>query len=908
MVLVDGDGSAGGGGSHDGGGQDAGDAAGGARREVRLALVLNGGISLAVWMGGVAHELDLLRRASRGDDIATVDPADQKAFQIWRSLTQEAGKRVIIDVIAGTSAGGLNGMLLATAIGRGAALPPLGPMWRKTAALDELLASPARYSLMRGEKVAQALEEVVGQMGAYDPARADSVTLFLTATALDGRPQRFVDGYHGVFDVRDHRRTYQFKHDAHFQDYVASLDGTWHICTSPRSDFVDDRGAGAPPGLIQAARATASFPGAFTPVHDEEMRPYRADKAFLPSGCVMDGGVLNNEPISQVLDAIAERKVEQDADRVLVYVVPSAGRMEQESGIVSCEETPWLRAARDALNFPRESNMRAAAQDLDGHLSRRSGDRRSDLFQQMRSDPEQAAKRIYQSCTLIDDYRQRRVAAAVWDARQRMATADAVRTLTGFPDVEVDRVLQRERRWCPTDAEALLVPDLSDWQWGLYPTERVIRLLQADLQARITEFDGAPARDADLETENGSLCQDDPPGRSAGAVRVDASMRRAGHEMGRIALREALTTVSQCLRSSLAVMQAVWNELSEGAQARNSDTWVADRLDAVFTKTQAPRALGEQVRTAAGAYLSAVRAVDDTTWNEEAGVISYCLAVEVLSFAFAPPHESVETPTPRFRFLRLGPDQLGPLFDKDGYQDMAGGRKLYGTRFGHFGSFLHETWRESDYAWGRLDAAHHLLRILFPDRAHIDKEHELHRAILAACQNPDDRQTDGGDESNDVRMRMEDNLRELQGSTDSDLLRSLADNDQAALFNSWESVLNLLGPALPSDGSAPRPSRGNADNTAPLPAAIAPYTHAALGWLAPGSAPPSQLPWKAKLLRHFTRNLRESITKDPTRKRMGQGIRRDLASFRHAVVVAAIVLFLLGVVVALAVALPVTLT
>ena len=32
--------------------------------EIRIALVLNGGVSLAVWMGGVTHELDLIRRAS----------------------------------------------------------------------------------------------------------------------------------------------------------------------------------------------------------------------------------------------------------------------------------------------------------------------------------------------------------------------------------------------------------------------------------------------------------------------------------------------------------------------------------------------------------------------------------------------------------------------------------------------------------------------------------------------------------------------------------------------------------------------------------------------------------------------------------------------------------------------------
>lgn len=31
--------------------------------ELRVALVLNGGVSLAVWMSGVVHEIDRLRRA-----------------------------------------------------------------------------------------------------------------------------------------------------------------------------------------------------------------------------------------------------------------------------------------------------------------------------------------------------------------------------------------------------------------------------------------------------------------------------------------------------------------------------------------------------------------------------------------------------------------------------------------------------------------------------------------------------------------------------------------------------------------------------------------------------------------------------------------------------------------------------
>ena len=34
------------------------------RREVRLALVLNGGVSLAIWIGGVTKEIDELRLSS----------------------------------------------------------------------------------------------------------------------------------------------------------------------------------------------------------------------------------------------------------------------------------------------------------------------------------------------------------------------------------------------------------------------------------------------------------------------------------------------------------------------------------------------------------------------------------------------------------------------------------------------------------------------------------------------------------------------------------------------------------------------------------------------------------------------------------------------------------------------------
>ncbi len=103
--------------------------------EMRVALVMNGGVSLAVWMGGVTHELDLLRRASFAQPGEEGTGSDKRVFAIWKQIAEEANTRVLIDIVSGTSAGGLNGMLLATALGRGTALPPLRAVWEETASL-----------------------------------------------------------------------------------------------------------------------------------------------------------------------------------------------------------------------------------------------------------------------------------------------------------------------------------------------------------------------------------------------------------------------------------------------------------------------------------------------------------------------------------------------------------------------------------------------------------------------------------------------------------------------------------------------------------------------------------------------------------------------------------------------------
>lgn len=123
--------------------------------ETRLALVLNGGVSLAVWMGGVTHELDLLRRASRSLHSGVperVKTEDQASFELWQRVIREAHTRVVVDAVAGASAGGLNGSFLAAAIGRGTDLPDLRATWQKAAALtgDRLLKDPPSSTAYHG--------------------------------------------------------------------------------------------------------------------------------------------------------------------------------------------------------------------------------------------------------------------------------------------------------------------------------------------------------------------------------------------------------------------------------------------------------------------------------------------------------------------------------------------------------------------------------------------------------------------------------------------------------------------------------------------------------------------------------------------------------------------------------------
>ena len=290
-----------------------------ATQDIRLAVVLNGGVSLAVWISGVTHELNNLVQASRRRRTAP------DAYSDLLGVLQATAR---IDVIAGTSAGGINGGFLSLGLVRGCNLAGLRTLWQEQGDLGILLRDPRQAnapSLLRGEYFHEALAAAYDRVwddhpGAPAP-RDEDVDLFLTGTLWEGRRSFFADDMGRRITELDHDATFHFTSDP---ETLASGSG--------RGDL-HDRGVTAQLGV--ASRCTASFPAAFEPFEvlvdtpgplPDGRWPSNAGRAnFARSQFVIDGGILRNKPIRPAIEAVYRQAADQQVRRILAYVVPDPG-------------------------------------------------------------------------------------------------------------------------------------------------------------------------------------------------------------------------------------------------------------------------------------------------------------------------------------------------------------------------------------------------------------------------------------------------------------------------------------------------------------------------------------------------------------------------------------------------------
>src|ERR1035437_2883430 len=167
-------------------------------QEVRLAVTMVGGVSLAIWMGGVAREISHVVQASRkSSGIASAQEGDQaEAIRAcYGELLDLLRINVSVDVLTGTSAGGINAACLGVAEGFQSTLGDLRDVWLETGSFSKLLRDPDEdrpSSVLQGDEVMlKGLDKALNGIatGSRGGINKD-ITVILTSTMVDGETTR----------------------------------------------------------------------------------------------------------------------------------------------------------------------------------------------------------------------------------------------------------------------------------------------------------------------------------------------------------------------------------------------------------------------------------------------------------------------------------------------------------------------------------------------------------------------------------------------------------------------------------------------------------------------------------------------------------------------------------------------
>ena len=360
-------------------------------KEVRFAVVMYGGVSLAIYINGVAQELLKMCRATvagiEAEKLVGTEKiyrrvsalmADEKMLdQMLQMLekTENSGSspseiaekqaiekdiekrldelvssdktpltKFVVDVLTGTSAGGINAIFLAKALANNQKIAQLRDMWLnegdvKVLINDKLsvdktgLSVPDQpKSLLNSQRMYLKLLEAFEGMGKdkdEDSIYTNEIDLFVPTTDFKGVviPLRLLDQ---VVEEKRFAQVFRFRYEK-----------------GRENDFKNNN-----PMLAFAARATSSFPFAFEPMRlsqaykvieegfedwkEKKENLIKKSKKYFPKiikkNCepidwterdLVDGGVLDNKPFGYAIDVLSERRADFLCERKLLYIEPS---------------------------------------------------------------------------------------------------------------------------------------------------------------------------------------------------------------------------------------------------------------------------------------------------------------------------------------------------------------------------------------------------------------------------------------------------------------------------------------------------------------------------------------------------------------------------------------------------------
>ncbi len=718
------------------------------QKELRLALVCYGGVSLAVYMHGVTKEIWHLARASRA--VHTDETQGDGVRGVYADLLGEIAARyqlrlrVLPDILTGASAGGINAVFLAQAVHSGQSLDPLTAMWLDNADVDRLLDPDARpmwrFAKLWAQPIAwwlfnrpgNAVSETVAPETREEVRRKVShfvrgrwfeppfsglgfsrlihdafaamaaapierpllppghpLDLFVTATDFRGHPEMLRLNSPPVVEETEHRMPISFTASA------PSAGG------EPLANPLE---------LTFAARATASFPGAFPPLRLEEIErlaaesdaPWPARDAFvrriMPAHAragraervsLVDGSVLVNKPFDGAIRALRGRPAQREVDRRFVYIDPRPDRLDTHQDL---QERPvgFFGAIFGSLStIPREQPIRDNLEAIEQQS--READRLSRMIGALRPEVEAQVERLFGYTLFLDRPTPKRLAA--WRNKAQVAAVDgAGYAFQSYAQAKYSAILEQLAEVIHHAAPALELP-------GPSPIATVLR---AELAGR------------GLATLAGK----------SGGVSEEAVAFFRAHDIG-FRIRRLRLLARRLARD--------WDadpEIDDDAVDHARDRIYA--ILALYFEREDDRTLGEDFDEAAAHVLDdpgrvldllagrrllpdtdlvaeqkLAEALDDMPRNLRRRMLLTYLGFPFYDVATLPlmRHEGMTEFDP-IKVDRISPDDARSIRE--------GGTRatLRGTEFYNFGAFFSRSYRENDYLWGRLHGAERMIDLV----------------------------------------------------------------------------------------------------------------------------------------------------------------------------------------------------
>lgn len=718
------------------------------QKELRIALICYGGVSLAVYMHGVTKELWKLAQASR--DFHSDGESAHGSQAIYREMLERVAEdqdvrlRVLPDILAGASAGGINAVFLAQAIHSGQSLEPLTELWLECADVDRLLDPEARlwtriakfwappvveFLLSRpGNAVSESVAPETRQQVRKKLARFVRSRWFappfsgigfseLLANALDAMASGQVEE---PLLPQGHPLDL-FVTATDFGGYIELLrlnspqvvqESEHRLPIGFRAKVPGEAGHGLADTLelTFAARSTASFPGAFPPLKLAEIDAlaerrkvdwptrnafvHRVMPAHVRQGNVenvslIDGSVLVNAPFAEAMDALKGRPAQREVDRRFVYIDPRPDRI-GKAGRENEDEVGFFKAILGSVSaIPREQPIRDNLEQIQAQS--REAERLQKIVAALRPQIETTVDRLFGKAFFINRPTPKRL--STWRAKaQQEAAEQAGFAFHSYAQAKFTGIIERLAQLTFRHAPELLLPDATP----------IAEKFREELEAR------------------GLANLSDPKG---GASEEAIAFFRA-HDIG-FRIRR--------LRLLARRMSRDWEEdpnISEADLDAGRD--IVYRALSRYFDREGAEILGDDFNPIAERVLEEPGLALDTLANlrdlpgldveieemlaEAFGAMPKPLRRKIMFAYLGFPFYDVAT-LPLLRnegLTEFDPIKVDRISPDDALSIRDGGTlaTLRGVEFYNFGAFFSRIYRENDYLWGRLHGAERMVDLV----------------------------------------------------------------------------------------------------------------------------------------------------------------------------------------------------